>query len=386
MRRRLPHPQAQVERGERIARCPSCSLTIRLIHPDDAPNLAIGDLPQAAGAQPQTAAGGAAGDSSLGPPVLHVNAFTLDPFGGNPAAVCLLPAPADDGWMQGVAANMNLSDTAFVTPTGDTQASGVAGSPAAGETFSLRWFTPTIEVELCGHATLAAAHVLFSLHGGRSSPTLRFSTLSGELLARRLPDHTIELDFPSRPAQPLRDALPSLSTVASALRLDPSVIELVGGALDLLVLLQKETTVRALAPDMRALARLPHRGIIVTAPGDGAADELTDVTADDRSDETTAIHLTGRVDFVSRFFAPGVGIDEDPVTGSAHCTLAPFWSARLGGRRRMRARQLSPRGGELEVELNMDSPKGERVWVRGHAVTTLEGRLVGRGPPPPGEG
>lgn len=416
-RRRLPHhlTQAQVERGERIARCPSCSLTIRLIHPDDAtpplaadqPQTTAANRPLAAGDQPQTAGSAAAAGSSAGIPVLHVNAFTRDTFGGNPAAVCLLSAPADESWMQGVAANMNLSATAFVTPTGETQTAGGPGAPAAGETFDLHWFTPKIEVELCEHATLAAAHVLFSLPGGRHSPTLRFSTRSGELRARRLPNHTIELDLAARPPAPLGDAPPSHAAVAAALRLDSSAFELFelpGGALDLLVLLRDEADVRALDPDMRAVARLPHRGLIVTAPADPSADEtaegavtdgtdgsrtdgmVTDETdgigVTDVTDGTDAIAGTGRIDFVSRFFGPRAGIDEDPVTGLAHCTLAPFWSARLGGRRVMRAQQLSARGGELEMELTA----GGRVLIRGHAGTTMEGRLVGPGPPQPGEG
>ena len=238
----------------------------------------------------------------------------------------LLDGPADDTWMQTVAAEMRHSETAFVLPRADGG-------------YGLRWFTPVAEVRLCGHATLAAAHVLASR--GATGP-FAFHTHSGVLTARVDAD-VVELDFPAQPPKPI-DAPDGL---ADALGAAPRAVY--GNGVDVLVEVADETTVRDLAPDIAALRRVDCRGVIVTAP----ADEHTDA------------------DFVSRFFAPLVGVDEDPVTGSAHCALAPFWAHRFG-RTSLAGVQLSPRGGRVAVEL-----RAERVLLRGGAVTVLEGSLLG---------
>lgn len=251
----------------------------------------------------------------------QVDAFTAEPFAGNPAAVCLLDGPRDDRWMQQVAAEMNLSETAFLLPE--------------GEAFRLRWFTPATEVDLCGHATLASAHVLFSRRGG--SGGLTFLTRSGELRAARRGEW-IELDFPALPAA----EEPPPPGLLDALGAKPRSTH--RSRFDRLLELDSEDAVRALRPDFRALAKVDTRGVIATARGK-------------------------RHDFVSRFFAPAVGVDEDPVTGSAHCVLAPFWAARLG-RNEMVGFQASPRGGEVRVRL-----AGARVLLGGRAVTVLEGEL-----------
>ena len=262
----------------------------------------------------------------MGVPLVHVDAFTDTPFAGNPAAVCLLDAPRDDGWMQAVGAEMNLPETAFVR--------------AIADGFALRWFTPTVEVDLCGHATLAAAHVLWE--AGRLAPdaVARFHTKSGVLTAARR-DGWIELDFPAEPAL-AEDAPAALGQALGA------------GAkwtgrnrFDWLIEVESASVVRALAPDLARLATVPTRGVIVTAPGDDA-----------------------RADFVSRFFAPRAGIPEDPVTGSAHCCLAPYWASRFG-RPALTGYQASPRGGLVRVRL-----AGERVILGGQAVTILRGELA----------
>jgi PhzF family phenazine biosynthesis protein len=226
--------------------------------------------------------------------------------------------------MQSVAMEMNLSETAFLV--------------RAGDAWSLRWFTPSVEIDLCGHATLASAHALWTA-GIASEETLAFDTRSGRLTARRDAD-LIELDFPVKPvaeAEPPAELLPSLGINAA---------KFIGrSAFDYLVELGSEEELRALAPDHARLRTIEVRGVIVTT----------------RSSE---------YDFVSRFFAPGSGIDEDPVTGSAHCALAPFWSERLG-KTEFRAYQASPRGGVLRVRL-----EGERVKLAGRAVTVLRGELV----------
>jgi PhzF family phenazine biosynthesis protein len=258
----------------------------------------------------------------------QVDAFTSRPFAGNPAAVCLLPAPQDEGWMQNVAREMNLSETAFLVRRAD-------GS------FDLRWFTPAVEVALCGHATLASAHALWEQGDLDRQTVARFHTKSGLLTAERQGDW-IELNFPAtndEPADPppgLIDALGAPARYVGKSRFD------------YLVELDSEATIATLQPDFGRLRTLPVRGVIVTsaATSDG-------------------------VDFVSRFFAPGSGIDEDPVTGSAHCCLTPFWSRRLG-RTEMVARQLSARGGTVRVKLD-----GDRVRLRGQAVTVLRGELIG---------
>lgn len=257
-------------------------------------------------------------------PLLQIDAFTDRPFAGNPAAVALLDGPADAGWMQAVAAEMNLAETAFVTPAVD----GVHG---------LRWFTPTVEVELCGHATLASAHALWTTGRASTDEPVRFSTRSGELRAGADGD-VVTLDLPlNRPTEGEAPAGFVEALGARAVR--------VGHAPGwVLVEVATEAEVRALTPDFRALASQPMA--IVTAPAD---------------DEP--------FDFVSRVFGPSVGIDEDPVTGSAHCILAPWWAPRVG-RDRLRARQVSARGGDLHVRLD-----GDRVAVGGHAVTVLTGTL-----------
>jgi len=259
-------------------------------------------------------------------PLIQVDAFTSAPFGGNPAAVCLLTGPAGEGWMQDVAREMNLSETAFLYPEG----SG----------YRLRWFTPTVEVDLCGHATLASAHVLWER--GRVPPESRidFETKSGRLSAERQGEW-IELDFPAKPVEPVEsppDLLAALGVPAC----------FVGrNRLDYLVEVEGESTVRALRPDLALLASLPVRGVMVTS---GADDP--------------------RYDFISRFFAPGSGIAEDPVTGSAHCALGPYWMVRLG-KEQLLGYQASARGGTVRVGV-----RGDRVRLGGQAVTVLRGELV----------
>jgi len=251
----------------------------------------------------------------------QVDAFATRLFEGNPAAVCPLPNWLPDEILQGIAAENNLSETAFFVPT--------------GEDFELRWFTPTVEVALCGHATLATAHVLYE-HLGHASGAIRFETRSGQLVTRRKGDR-LEMVCPARAPQPCA-APPTLTGGLSAEPLE--VLE----ADDYIAVFDSEAVIRALIPDMAKLSTLDRRGVSVTAPG---------------SD----------VDFVSRFFAPGVGVPEDPVTGSAHCELAPYWAARLG-KNRMHARQVSRRGGEVFCEL-----RGNQVVLEGSAVTFLEGEI-----------
>ncbi len=270
----------------------------------------------------------------MGQRLTVVDAFTDRPFSGNPAAVALLEVEAPDQWLQAVAAEMNLSETAYLRPAGP----GVWG---------LRWFTPSREVELCGHATLASAHVLWA-DGHTDLDTLRFQTLSGDLTATRR-DGLIWLDFPRLTPREIR----APDGLADALGVHDGIgVVVTGGAdgdrsADLLVEVGSADAVRAVAPDMNALAGLPYRGVIVTSPGDDG------------------------MDFVSRFFAPAYGIPEDPVTGSAHCLLAPFWSARLG-KSTLLARQVSRRGGELRLEL----AGHDRVRIGGRAVTVARTELV----------
>ena len=258
--------------------------------------------------------------------ITQIDSFTAIPFAGNPAAVCLLPEPREPSWMQAVAKEMNLSETAFLVRQPDG--------------FDLRWFTPAVEVALCGHATLASAHALWEdgiLEPGQQA---RFHTRSGLLTAvRREP--WIELDFPATPDTAC-DAPAGLVEALGA----PA--EYVGRSrFDFLVQLASEEAVLALRPDFAALRRIDSRGVIATS----------------RS-------ASPDWDFVSRFFAPAAGIDEDPVTGSAHCALAPFWSSRLN-KTRLLARQLSARGGELKVEL-----RGDRVILGGQAVTVMRAELL----------
>jgi PhzF family phenazine biosynthesis protein len=259
-------------------------------------------------------------------PLFQVDAFSERSFGGNPAAVCLLDGARDERWMQSVAAEMNLSETAFVHPDGDG--------------FSLRWFTPSVEVELCGHATLASAHVLWEERVIERREPARFHTKSG-LLTAALRDGVIELDFPARP----ESATAAPEGLARALGV---VARYVGKSrFDYLVEVESEEDVRAAAPDFRALRALPVRGVILTAASS-----------------------TAGIDFVSRFFAPGSGVDEDPVTGSAHCSLAPFWAERLH-RSEMVGYQASRRGGTVRVTL-----RGDRVLLGGRATTVLRGELL----------
>ncbi|SRR5713226_1993358 len=262
----------------------------------------------------------------MGLAIVQVDAFTDTPFKGNPAAVCVLPAPRDEAWMQAVAREMNLSETAFLHP----QDGG----------FALRWFTPAVEVALCGHATVASAHVLWTEGHLDRDRQARFHTKSGLLTADRRGDW-IELDFPANPAAPA--AAPA--GLATALGVEPKHVG--KSRFDYLVEVDAEATVRTLAPDHAALARLPVRGVMVTSRAD-----------------------TPGFDFVSRFFAPGSGIPEDPATGSSHCTLGPFWAERLG-KREFVAYQASARGGVVRVRL-----EGDRVKLGGQAVTVLRGELV----------
>jgi PhzF family phenazine biosynthesis protein len=259
-------------------------------------------------------------------PIVWVDAFTAEPFAGNPAAVCVLPEPRDAAWMQHVAREMNLAETAFLD--------------RATDGFNLRWFTPTVEVDLCGHATLAGAHVLWETGQAAATAPIRFHTRSGVLTAVRR-DDWIELDFPVTPEQPV-ETPPDL---AEALGVRPRYVG--RSRFDYLVELDSEEAVRNLRPDFHRLRTIPARGIIVTS----------------RSS-------TPDWDFVSRFFAPASGIDEDPVTGSSHSCLAHFWSGRLRKDRFM-ARQLSARGGILKVELD-----GDRVRLSGQAVTVIRGELL----------
>ncbi|HEX6133982.1 MAG TPA: PhzF family phenazine biosynthesis protein [Longimicrobiales bacterium] len=259
--------------------------------------------------------------------LLQIDAFTSEPFAGNPAAVCVLDDPRDDAWMAAVAREMNLSETAFLE-----RRDGAWG---------LRWFTPAVEVELCGHATLASAHALWELQLAAPTDTLRFETRSGTLTAQRS-DAGIVLDFPAEPAT----AVPWIRPLLDALDVD-TPIAFARNRFDYLVELADAERVRSLRPDMALLAEVPTRGVIVTARGDTAA-----------------------FDFVSRWFGPRVGVDEDPVTGSAHCCLGPWWSERLG-LTELRGHQASPRGGSVGVRV-----LGERVELIGNAVTVLRGELV----------
>lgn len=256
--------------------------------------------------------------------LFQVDAFTDRPFAGNPAAVCLLEEPRDASWMQAVAREMNLSETAFLAPAGDG--------------YGLRWFTPAVEIELCGHATLASAHVLWETGTLDPAATARFHTLSGLLTAERRGEW-IELDFPARPAVEAPPPAGLLEVFA-----EPRFVG--RSRYDYLLELPSEEAVRTAAPDPRQLAALGVRGVIITARG------------------------SAPYDFVSRFFAPGSGVDEDPVTGSAHCTLGPYWGPRLG-KEELLAYQASARGGVVKVRL-----VGDRVKLGGQAVTVLRGRLA----------
>jgi PhzF family phenazine biosynthesis protein len=258
--------------------------------------------------------------------ITQVDAFTPTPFAGNPAAVCLLPKPRADAWMQAVAREINLAETAFLLRDGGR--------------FGLRWFTPATEVDLCGHATLASAHVLWEEGQLARDTKAVFETRSGVLTAARH-EGWITLDFPATPPAQC-ETPPELAAGVGA-----PLAQVARTRFDYLVEVDSEATLRRLQPDLGLLGRLPVRGIIVTA---GAA--------------------TPGFDFVSRFFAPAVGVPEDPVTGSAHCALGPYWAARLG-RTELIAYQASPRGGTVRVRL-----AGDRVLLGGQAVTVLRADLV----------
>jgi predicted PhzF superfamily epimerase YddE/YHI9 len=253
--------------------------------------------------------------------IFQVDAFSNKVFGGNPAAICPLDDWLPDATLQSVASENNLAETAYFVRTGSR--------------YRLRWFTPANEVDLCGHATLASAHILFT-ELGETSAALHFDTQSGELVVKRDGDLLI-MDFPSRPP--------------AAVTVDPAVAPALGGnpreilaARDYFVVYETEEEVRALKPDMEALKRIKTFAFIATARGKDC-------------------------DFVSRFFAPAQGIPEDPVTGSAHCSLIPYWAGKLG-KQSLHARQISPRGGELFCKLS-----GDRVEIAGHAVLYLTGRI-----------
>ncbi|HEX6310389.1 MAG TPA: PhzF family phenazine biosynthesis protein [Acidimicrobiia bacterium] len=267
-----------------------------------------------------------------GVPLHHVDAFASEPFTGNPAAVCLLDDVAGDAWMQAVAAEMNLSETAFVRPL---------GSGPIERAWELRWFTPTTEVQLCGHATLASAHTLWET--GRLEPgtPARFRTrFRGELRARRAADTLVELDFPADPPVPA----PLPAGMAAALGATP--VSTARARVGFVVELESPETVRTLRPDLVGLAAL--ESVVVTC-ATGPDDDC---------------------DFVSRYFAPAYGIPEDPVTGAAHCALGPFWAERLG-REELRGYQASARGGSVAVRV-----AGDRVGLGGRAVTVARGELT----------
>jgi PhzF family phenazine biosynthesis protein len=252
----------------------------------------------------------------------QVDAFATRAFEGNPAAVCPLARWLDDDLLQAIAEENNLSETAFFMPSDNG--------------FRLRWFTPASEVDLCGHATLATAHVLFE-HLGHAGPVIAFETRSGVLTVRRK-GNLLEMDFPASPPTPYA----GFELLSRALGRQP--LEVLR-ADDYMAVFNDDATVRGIAPDFALLRTLDLRGVIVTAPG-------------------------GSDDFVSRFFAPRLGVPEDPVTGSAHCTLAPYWAGRLG-KQRLSARQVSKRGGSLTCEL-----KGDRVLLSGAAVTVMQTEIT----------
>lgn len=264
----------------------------------------------------------------MGLTLVQVDAFTDQPFSGNPAAVCVHPESLDESLMQAIALEMNLSETAFLWPQDDG--------------FRLRWFTPAVEVDLCGHATLASAHVLWTEGHLPPGETARFHTRSGLLTAEQQ-ESWIELNFPAQPDT--KDiATPALIKAMG----DISLAYVGSNGTDLLLEVRSEAEVRSLQPNFGLLQQIPARGIIVTSQAD--ADQP--------------------YDFVSRFFAPAAGINEDPVTGSAHCCLAPFWQARLG-KAEMVGYQASARGGQVRVRCDRD-----RVYISGQAVTVMHGELA----------
>ena len=263
----------------------------------------------------------------MGQEIFQVDAFAEKPFTGNPAAVCVLPEARDETWMQNVALEMNLSETAFLVERDDG--------------FDLRWFTPTTEVDLCGHATMASAHVLWQTGRLATDEEARFHTGSGLLKAKRRGDR-IELDLPAEAPEPV-SAPAELAGILGAAK----AVRVAKNRLDYVVELDSEQTVRGLEPDLALLATLPVEGLIVTS-----------------------LTTTGEFDFVSRYFAPRFGIDEDPVTGAAHCCLGPYWQQRTG-RSEFVAYQASSRGGVVGVRV-----AGDRAHLTGKAVTVLRGELT----------
>jgi PhzF family phenazine biosynthesis protein len=260
-------------------------------------------------------------------PLFIVDSFSDGPFTGNPAAVCLLREEAEDAWMQQVAAEMSLAETAFVLPTGDD--------------FRLRWFAPRLEVDLCGHATLASAHALWEADCLAPTEAARFHTRSGLLTVERKADG-MTMDFPSRPVEPFPDG------GGLAELLGVQAVYLGRSGMQGFIEVENAEVVRSLQPDMTRLLRYPVRGVIVTALSDDPA-----------------------YDFISRYFAPRVGVPEDPVTGSAHCCLAPYWSERLQ-KRDLMGYQASQRGGVVRVGL-----RGDRVLLGGRAATVMRGEWCG---------
>ena len=259
-------------------------------------------------------------------PIVQVDAFTAKPFAGNPAAVCIMDSPRDEQWMQDVAREMNLSETAFLHPENGG--------------YRLRWFTPTVEVALCGHATVASAHVLYETGALPRGKQARFHTLSG-LLTAEAEDGWIKLDFPAKAPEPA-DAPPHFDKALGS----PKMKYIGKNVFDYIVEVESEEVVRSMKPNFSLLELVDARGVIVTA----------------RADDS-------KFDFVSRFFAPAAGVPEDPVTGSAHCCLTPYWSEKLK-KKDMVGYQASARGGVVKVAL-----RGDRVWLYGQAVTVLRGEL-----------
>ena len=259
--------------------------------------------------------------------IFIVDAFTDRPFSGNPAGVCVMTKAADESWMRLVAREVNLAETAFLYPV------------EVG--YHLRWFTPKAEIPLCGHATLASASILWGEGLQPAGTILRFQSMSGQLTAKQLEDGWIELDFPVIANNPAS----SVKSVLQALGVSEGIV--VETYRNFLVELSSEEGVRTLSPDMGAVSRLNCQGVIVTAKAN-----------------------PGKYDFVSRYFAPAVGINEDPVTGSAHCALTPYWAAKLG-KTTMLAYQASERGGEMRVTL-----KGDRVLLAGQGVKMFNSELV----------
>ncbi|MEL6260061.1 MAG: PhzF family phenazine biosynthesis protein [Cyanobacteria bacterium J06626_6] len=261
--------------------------------------------------------------------LIQVDAFSNRPFQGNPAAVCVTDTPLEENLMQAIAQEMNLSETAFLVP--------IEGG------YHLRWFTPAAEVDLCGHATLASAHVLWQEGYLSADATAKFSTKSGWLSAKQDGDW-IAMDFPSQPVTANQYIMPQL---VKALCCHSNIRAVSKNDTNYLVELQSESAIGSLQPDFSEMQKLPVQGVIATAAAD-----------------------SGECDFVSRYFAPAVGVDEDPVTGSAHASLAPYWQEKLG-KSSMVAKQISARGGILRISCQPEN----RVQISGRAVTVLKGKL-----------